>query len=58
MNIKERMVLLIEADARTRVADLSCEFARAVSEEKEDILAEMEFERWLVDACRESVTPL
>jgi hypothetical protein len=58
MNIKERMVRLIEADARDRVAELSGEFARAASQEKEGILAELEFERWLADCCPEARTPL
>ena len=58
MNVKERMVQRIEAGARDRVAELSGEFARAASEEKEDILAELEFERWLAEACREATTPL
>jgi len=46
---KDRIIQDIEQKARRRVADLSKEFARAKSEDKETILADMEFERWLAD---------
>ena len=46
---KDRIIRDIEEKARRRVAELSKEFARAKSEDKEEILAEMEFERWLAE---------
>jgi len=46
--------MLIEADARAKLAKLAGEFARAPSEEKEAILAGIEIERWLADSCREA----
>ena len=36
---------------------LAGEFARAASEEKEAILAEMEFEQWLVVGCDDVLGP-
>ena len=47
--LKDQVVRLIEQKARRKVAELSKEFARAKSEDKEEILAAMEFERWLAD---------
>ena len=44
----------IEAEARREVAHLAGEFARAASAEKEELLAALEYERWLADSCREA----
>ena len=49
--LKDQMVELIGRQAEQEVARLSGEFARAASEDKEAILAHMEFERWLAEAC-------
>ena len=43
----EQIMLKLEAEA----AYLAGEFARAASEEREAILAEMEFEQWLMGTC-------
>ena len=39
------------------MAYLAGEFARAASAEKEELLAALEFERWLADSCREATDP-
>jgi uncharacterized membrane protein len=53
INLELRTRLLRRAGIRARraVEDLSIEFARAASEEKETLLAAIEFERWMADAC-------
>lgn len=43
----ERIRKKLEAEA----AYLAGEFARAASNEREAILAEMEFDQWMVDTC-------
>lgn len=50
---KDRVLRAIEAEARREVAHLAGEFARAASAEKEELLAALEFERWLADSCEE-----
>ncbi|MFC1653099.1 hypothetical protein ACFL3F_05200 [Planctomycetota bacterium] len=49
--LKDQMIRLIQYDSEKQVAKLAGEFARAPSEEKEGILAELEFERWMADTC-------
>jgi len=48
---KDQMIRLIKYKAEQDVAELAGEFARAASEEKEDILAALEFEKWLAETC-------
>jgi hypothetical protein len=48
---KDLIIKNIEQKARLRVAELSVAFARAKSEDREEILAEMEFQRELADMC-------
>ena len=55
MDLKDRMLMLIEAQARRRLGELAGELARSASGEREDILAGIEFERWLADSCREAL---
>jgi hypothetical protein len=57
VNWKAQVIGLIEANAREQVAVLAGQLVRASSEEKEDILAEPEFQRWLADECRDSASP-
>ena len=49
--LKDQMVELIGRQAEQEVARLAGEFARAASEDKEAILAHIEFERWLAESC-------
>jgi len=44
-------VELIGKEAEEEAAYLSGEFARAASEDKEQILAEMQYQQWLAETC-------
>ncbi len=50
-NIKELLLRGIETQATCRTGRLASDLVRARSEDKELILAELEFQRWLADAC-------
>ena len=52
---KERILRLIEAKARLRTGQLAGQLVRAASTDKEELLAALEFERWLADSCREAL---
>ena len=54
MNIKDVILKRIQRQARAEAGRLAGEFARAASEEKEAILAALEFEQWLAEACQEA----
>ena len=45
----------IGARARRRLGELANQFARAEGADRERILAEMEFERWLAEGCEEDL---
>ena len=49
--IKDQIIALIQYKAEQDVADLSCEFARATSENREEIFYELEFNKWLAETC-------
>ncbi|MFC1765396.1 hypothetical protein ACFL6U_25410 [Planctomycetota bacterium] len=53
--IKDEMVRLIQKEAEQEAAILAGEFARAASEDKEAILAALEFEVWFSETCRISL---
>ena len=48
---KELVLQVIEAQARHRVGRLAYRLIRAPSEQREVVLAEMEFDRWLAETC-------
>ena len=48
---KDVMLDAVRRKAEAEAAYLAGEFARAASEEKEAILAALEFEQWLAQAC-------
>ena len=50
-SIKEQLLRGIEAKAARRTGRLASELVRARSRDKELILAELEFQRWLADTC-------
>jgi|GEM_PF-1294949 len=54
MDWKDQVLCVIEARARKRLRELAGEMVRAESEDKEDILAGIEIERWLADTCRDA----
>ena len=51
--LKDQMLRSIERHTAAKAADLAGEFVRAAPEEKEVILAGLDFERWLEHACQE-----
>lgn len=51
--IEDVLLAAVERRAEREARHLAGEFARAASEEKEAILAGLEFERWLAEACRD-----
>jgi len=52
-NIEDLLVQRIEERAWHRAGSLAGDLVRAASREKEPILAELEFERWLAESCAE-----
>jgi len=48
---KKLLLGVIEARSLREMQELSVALARSAAEEKEAILAGIEFERWLADAC-------
>ena len=49
--VKEVMLEVVRHRAEAEARRLSCEFVRAASEDKEAILAALEFEKWLAEGC-------
>ena len=45
----------IGARARRRLGELAGQFARATGVDRERLLAEIEFERWLAEGCQEDL---
>lgn len=50
---KEALLRVIEINARREVARLATELARAVSRDKEALLAGLEFHEFVRDACED-----
>ena len=50
--VKEMLLSAVGRRAGREAARLAGEFARAAAEEKEAILAALEFEQWLGHSCR------
>ncbi len=55
---KNKILAAIEAQAQREAAYLAGEFHRAAAEEKEAILAGLEYEKSLAESCRIARTPL
>ncbi len=51
MNAKDVLIRIIERRARRRVGELSCQMVRATEADRENVLDEMEFQRWLAETC-------
>ena len=48
---KDEIVRLIGERAEKEAAYLAGEFARAASKDREDLLAALEYEKWLSETC-------
>ena len=55
MNVKDLILRKARQRALEEAEFLAGEFARAASEEKEAILAALEFEKWLAEACSDAL---
>ena len=55
MNVKDLILRKMRERALEEAEFLAGEFARAASEEKEAILAGLEFEKWLAEACLDAL---
>ena len=53
--LKDQILQLIQKNATRKVATLAGEYCGARPEEREEIQAGIKFERWLAEACRESL---
>lgn len=51
VNLKDVLVTAVENEAHHRRGVLAGELVRARPENKEAILAEIEFQHWLADSC-------
>jgi len=51
--LKDQIIQTIGNNAAQRVSSLAGQSARSIPEEKETILAGLEFERWLAESCEE-----
>ena len=50
---KDEIVRLIEQNAARKVSDLSGDYVRAKSGQKEALAAAIDTERWLAESCEE-----
>jgi len=48
---KDQIIRQLRQKSRKKLGELSTKFARAKSEDKEEILAEMEYQRDMLDVC-------
>ena len=55
MNVKDLILRKMRERALEEAEFLAGEFARAASEEKEAIMAGLEFEKWLAEACLDAL---
>lgn len=52
-DVKHQMLADIQAEAEREARILAGEFARAAAEDRDAILAGLEFEQWLAESCGE-----
>lgn len=55
MNIHDMVLEQIRQRSVAEAEFLAGEFARCASEEKDDILAALEFEKWLAESCADLI---
>ena len=53
MNLKDELLRVIAGRAWRRTAAAATQLARAPPDQKELVLAELEFQRWLAESCAE-----
>ena len=53
VQIKDQIIRIIQVDAGARVASLVTELVHSEPQEKEAILAGLEYEKWFEQCCRE-----
>jgi len=51
--LKERILRLLQQNSNERAAKLSREYIRAAPEEKEAVIAGIDFEKWLSQICED-----
>ncbi|MFC1605093.1 hypothetical protein ACFL5F_08715 [Planctomycetota bacterium] len=51
--LKDQMLQLIQHDAARKASEFASQLARVALAEKEQILAGLDFEKWLEQTCRE-----
>jgi hypothetical protein len=54
--LKDQIVELIGEQAEQEARQLAGEFARAASEDRELILAQLQYEQWLAETCWECLS--
>ena len=54
-SVKHQMLAVIQARAECEARILAAEFARAAAEDRDAILAGVEFEQWLAESCGDLV---
>jgi hypothetical protein len=52
-NAKDMLIRVIERRAQRCVGQLSCQMVRAAEADRENVLDEMQFQRWLAETCRD-----
>lgn len=57
MNVKTMILERIRRRSLAEAEMLAGEFARCAAEEKEDILAALEYEKWMAEACADALRP-
>lgn len=53
MDTKHMLIRVIERRAQRRLGQLSCRMVRADEADRENVLDEMQFQRWLAETCRD-----
>jgi len=51
--IKDQIIRIIQNNAGRKAANFAGQYVHSKPEEKEEILAGLDFERWLEQACQE-----
>jgi len=53
--LKDKLIRLIQHNSDRKVAEFASQFVHCDPEQKETILAGIEFERWLAETCKQSL---